>query len=335
MPTRRWEIDISLIIVVILCVGTVGYVAIDNAYLKGRQDGSQYSESGENADYAKRHIDEVCLGLTGAEWIKCAIYAMEPYQQKSQDTRDLHAQEWMAHWAKLMFFAAAASTLVAAYGLILLRRTWHETKRTADISKEIGRDQARAYVDVGAVNFYWGTEVGDHPRVSLSLRNSGATPAKWFQVRQSYLVYEHAVGWMVDSFSNLKLSSEFGGKWNGIAGGEKDLTVTGPAIHDWRSVAQCRMEVATHLKTPSPNTHGIVVFGEVRYCTVFDEIYLSQFVFGAGSLRAFRSEEPIETNRREIAPGVTSVNRRLVEIPQKLSKFPMDLHLHKKLCGDD
>jgi hypothetical protein len=42
-----------------------------------------------------------------------------------------------------MFLAAFAGTAVSGYALVLLRRTWAETKRTADVAREIGEAQVR------------------------------------------------------------------------------------------------------------------------------------------------------------------------------------------------
>lgn len=329
MSERRWIIDPALGLTLAVCVVAIFSVWIDFTRLETTQRVSEaYAETHEPKE-PDGHVDEVCSGLSGTEWSKCALDVVQRHYETSQDARDLNAQEWMAVWAKWMFIAAAAGTIVAGYGLVLLRRTWVEAKRTADIAREVGNDEMRAYVEVAGVDFYWGSANLQSPYFKLLIANHGATPAKWFQIRQRYTIYEHGVSGPPDTFEDLTLPQDFGGRWNGVNPNEKRMTTAGPPITNQRKIQKCHLGTPRVGYNPPDNTHGVVVFGEIRYCTIFDEVFVSQFVFGAGSLLAFKSEEPVEIDRRE-GGRVTRVVREVTEIPQKLTRLPIALDLYRK-----
>lgn len=72
-----------------------------------------------------------------------------------------------------MFLVAFAGTAVAGYGLVLLRRTWAETKRTADVTREIGEAQVRAYLRISQVML--GPE-GGKVKLAVECVNDGQSP---------------------------------------------------------------------------------------------------------------------------------------------------------------
>ncbi|WP_349038003.1 hypothetical protein [Pseudotabrizicola sp. 4114] len=200
-------IDPALVIVFVLSVSAVCYVAIDSAYLNGMQDYvAEQADRGANIHEAQRHIEEVCSSLSGPLWGECALDAMEAYQKQSEDTRDLHAQEWMAHWAFWMFTTAFAGTLVALYGLVLLRRTWVETQKATSIAeKGVGatlnaaKKSSQAYVIIEKAEAVFREagpmEIGSlsiadpkiisqciHLYITLTLSNIGNSPSRSVRV---------------------------------------------------------------------------------------------------------------------------------------------------------
>lgn len=179
MSVSRWIIDPALVITFLGCFGALLFIAVDFAYLKAKEDVTEETQSGPDADQAKRHITEVCSSLSGAEWRKCLMDVIEPQQKQSQDYRDLHAQERMARWAFWMLVVAAAGTAVAGYGLVLIKRTWIETKRTADITREMGQAQVRAYLSIDTIKA--SASVGEtEVRLSfdVAVKNCGQSPAR-------------------------------------------------------------------------------------------------------------------------------------------------------------
>jgi len=100
---------------------------------------------------------------------------------------DLEAQRGMARSTDQLVGVAWWQFGLSVLGLFLLVATVHyakraaeETKRTADITRDIGDAELRPYVDVSEANFYW-----DHvgARVVVSCQNSGQTPATFFEVK--------------------------------------------------------------------------------------------------------------------------------------------------------
>jgi len=58
-------------------------------------------------------------------------------QQQENEQRDLDAQEGMAWWAKLMFYATGATVLVTFAALVAIIKTLEQTKRAADYTKDM------------------------------------------------------------------------------------------------------------------------------------------------------------------------------------------------------
>jgi hypothetical protein len=108
--------------------------------------------------------------------------------------RDLAAQEDMAFWAKLMFWAASAETIVTGIGVWLVLRTLIHTRRAANYTKDavdeaknqtaetrrIGEAQVRAYVSWSGVRPGVSFNVEDAPvaiRLTAHIRNTGQSPS--------------------------------------------------------------------------------------------------------------------------------------------------------------
>jgi len=307
-----------------------GYVELRTQQTVSEYYTSQYETAGSN------HKEKSpCSEVSEKELIDCLRNGIEAREERSREQRDLQAQEWMAFWAAWMTFASGMAAIATVFGLWLLRLTWKETKRTADVTREIGRDQTRAYVEVASVQFYWGTERGDSPRFRLLLDNYGETPAKWFQLRQAYGVFEHSDGSpSYTSFSELTLPTKFGQTWNGIRPRGEAMGTSGPPVVDLNEIKKCWRDPPNINGMPPDNTHGIMVFGEIRYCTIFNEIYVSQFLFGAGSLEAYEAEEIVERERIEKS-GITYTHSTSFEKPKKLTRIAIGLDLFRPEQGSD
>jgi hypothetical protein len=117
-------------------------------------------------------------------------------QEQEREQKDLEAQQDMAWWAKLMFFATVAGVIVSAGGVFLLIRTFtqtHRATRAAVRSAAIGRQsvrvarasaekQLRAYINVTTVYAEWPQEIDKNFRsrevtITVKTKNHGATPA--------------------------------------------------------------------------------------------------------------------------------------------------------------
>lgn len=145
--------------------------------------------------------------------------------QDRREERDLNAQEGMAKWAELMFYATAATVLLTLAALFAIVRTLHHTKRAADfaegmliearattkaardtitVTREIGAKQVRPYISYSGFSFD-GIKVFRDGRedfdsvgnfiFDITIRNSGQSPAKIKarSVNTYYPTQEH--GW--------------------------------------------------------------------------------------------------------------------------------------------
>ena len=269
------------------------------------------------------------------DWLTCIAKAVSAESGVEQAKKDLQAQQDMAAWALGMLIVTYWLTVITLLGVLFVWRTLIAARDTVDATKEVGRDQSRAYVDVDAVFLKWGGPMMKNPKFTLVVRNSGATPAKWYQIKSDYLTSAHADGSsdIPNSFSTLKITSEFSRKWSGIASGEDGLTVKGPVVRDQRDIKQCLYEHKTISPDRAVPTHSVYVFGVVRYCTAFDEIYTSEFCFGANFLTPFESTDPVKTT---VNDGPIHITREeWSEIPQKLSRWPMEMEVYKAEVGQD
>tara|TARA_R110002167_G_scaffold15735_1_gene62532 strand:- start:99 stop:1067 length:969 start_codon:yes stop_codon:yes gene_type:complete len=80
--------------------------------------------------------------IAGAMEAEVARGASE--QEDDQASRDLQAQESMAWWAQLMFWAAAAGTLLSGLGVFLIWRTLLYTRTAAGHSEKMVIEAAKA-----------------------------------------------------------------------------------------------------------------------------------------------------------------------------------------------
>lgn len=105
----------------------------------------------------------------------CLYSAEEEYREIERSERDLVAQETTAGWTFIMSAAALLGVLLSGGGVVLVWTTFGETRRTNEITREIGEAQVRAYLSVVDA-----TLVSDASRevvVVMKLRNSGNSPA--------------------------------------------------------------------------------------------------------------------------------------------------------------
>lgn len=318
----------------------LGQIAIGQAY--GQSDSGQ---EGTAAEQEQPHAPAFAIPVEIIESEEAAdARARSEREAEEREKHDLIAQQGMheatdamnratqdmARYALISTVTVILGTALLFWTLLLTRQANCAAQTAVNVTREIGRDQARAYVEVDSAFFYWGSEAGRFPDIKISVRNHGATPAKWFQVRTDYMVYSHSGGADAPAaFENLPMLGEFGRRWNGIGQDAKGQTAAGPQIRDWQEIAQCRRESPRVNFFPPDNSHGLVVFGEVRYCTIFNEVFVSQFYFGLGSLEPYKSEEPVEIDRVETPHGTQTVRERK-EIPQRLSRFPISLELYKR-----
>lgn len=100
------------------------------------KDSSQQQESPADLAPALNRIESAIRDLIAEE------DQTQRRNQEAREQRDLAAQEQMAHWAKLMFFATLATVLLTFAALAAIIRTLHHTRRAADYAEDMV-EQAR------------------------------------------------------------------------------------------------------------------------------------------------------------------------------------------------
>ena len=229
---------------------------------------------------------------------------------------DLNAQKNMAESTEAIVLWTKISIALAAVGAILIWLTLGETRRAVDVTRETGRDQSRAYVDVNSAEIYWRTADMTHPYIHLEFRNSGQTPARWFEFTALCFLREYDSPHIErnDSISAPPTPE----RWNALAG-NSSLTAAIKSENTVEIIIQANK---------SRETHFIEVAGVVAYETFFGEIFETEFRFMAKSLRAYKHEESRRikgTDHLEVDDPLRGFNDDLTtvewqEIPIKMGR---------------
>lgn len=155
--------------------------------------GEQQSQT-EQFTFALENIEGAIRNLIAEE------DKIEQERRKRQEARDLKAQESMAWWAELMFYATSATVALTAVALFAIVRTLHHTRRAADytegmlieakettkaalrtvaVTESIGERQLRPYItyDSGKIEVLNADSgVPEFLRIDISFRNCGLNP---------------------------------------------------------------------------------------------------------------------------------------------------------------
>jgi len=142
-------------------------------------------------------------------------------------------------------------------------------KEQNDIARRSARDQARAYVHAATA------ELADSelPFVYLEVENTGDTPAHWFEIGATSVVANDDGSFK--DLINFDSVTRFT-RWSGLASGIKLKAPTGSP-----------MERLT-IQNGKSGDKGVIVYGIIRYKTIFKEIYETQFAFTVSVAKADR-----------------------------------------------
>ncbi|UYV37662.1 hypothetical protein N4R57_00635 [Rhodobacteraceae bacterium D3-12] len=241
---------------------------------------------GRNEVNARQHYEETksgalaaCVGLKATDLRECVIEAVESAQNQAESRQDLHAQQDMSRWAFWMMIISGLTLFVTGLGIVWIRDTLIETRRAvraADdavtVTREVGETQTRAYVHVEGAEVRWlnalgqfeGTSRQDVMSIITTTRNTGNTPARWYEIEGIVQVMERTQ----DRPKPLKTEAISVLRWGEIAPhGESRSHVVGEGIID-----------LFHQVGGNPN-RMLRIKGLVRYETEFSEIRESPFAF--------------------------------------------------------
>lgn len=204
----------------------------------------------------------------------------------------VYAEDTLAQW--LMVVLGIAATTISLVALIWLRRTWHQAKSSADAAwaavaatRELGKDQARAYVHVDSAELRWGDSKASRPYVTFTAVNTGQTPAKYFECHATFFLRKlTADGFYADNvtFDDIDLTGISPHRWNALGGG-RDLTF-----------AAGSKSVGTARSSYGRTDVSLDVAGILRYETFFGEIFETEFWFTIRPPPAFNFVKTINSD---------------------------------------
>jgi len=268
-----------------------------------------------------------------AQASQCSNSATSQSEEKQENTnlpnwwslaqRLVSSEDTLAQW--IMALLSFAAVVVSAAAVIYVKKSLDAThlalgqaKDANSIAREIGQAQTRAYADASKAHFFWGGKGRGSPRVELWIRAFGNTPAKWHQVRMHHFVIPYGEGTLDIPWRDLS-DAHLVGKWSVlVAGDERKITLHLRSHRE--SIAKCLTRIS---EAP---THEFYVFGDITYCTFFDEIFTTQFCFARVAMPDY------EASKTEHIAQVGMVNyTRSHEKPIHLVRPACDLEAYKKL----
>ncbi|NDW31526.1 hypothetical protein [Salipiger sp. PrR007] len=256
---------------------------------------------------------------------RCLEDEIEAGDDAKRAERNLQSQKEVALFTRIMGYTGIAGIVVGFLSVVLVYFTLRETRRMASDTREIGEAQAQAYVTASKAEFRWGSPARDAPQVHIRFQNIGQTPVKWFQFRTHPMLF--SLGGAGDAglpqeWPSNDLLGDFSKKWSYVDGSTAGSTVSIRLLAKGITVRQLESARPT---LGVANSHGLAIFGEVRYCTFFNDIYLSQFVFGLNWLRDFRGDRTVV---EQDGADLTITTER----PQKMSAFPFEMETYQLKC---
>lgn len=201
--------------------------------------------------------------------------ARERYERETIQLQadDLAAQRSMNEASQRMADSAGIQTILVGIGTALLLITlWltiqanRAAQAAVEVTREVGRDQSRAYLNIrSAEAIHYGTR-----DIIMTIANTGGSPARWYEI-ETVASFEPRSEATYGPFRPITFRRDVdlsGAKrWPGPSGGSETTARCG--ADDIAGV----IELAT--KTP-----GILAIqGVLRWETIFDEQYSSEFMF--------------------------------------------------------
>ena len=173
----------------------------------------------------------------------------------------------MADYALWQTWIVGIGTILVFGSLVLMIQANNAAQEAVEVTRQTGRDQSRAYLDITDVKIHF------EPTSNIigTVLNQGSTPARWYEVRTAFVFQpasEDGETHTVEFDSTLELSKPR--RWASPPAG-KALTFEPLKPDDIVSA-----EAVARAHTQS----GILVLqGELRWETVYDETYFSQFLY--------------------------------------------------------
>ncbi len=237
-------------------------------------------------------------------------------KKRARADQNLLAQQGMNKSTKSMALDTRLQTILLFLGTCALIWTLLETRRVGSITEKSARIQNQAYLLVVEPNVRVTSEI-KNPRITLHIKNSGKTPAKWFRLDG----YSSSSPWEKDSivFDKRRSSSATLGTWHGIG------------AEDERTVGFRPDGLEDHIRSTVQEEDNVLqIGGRVFYETISGERFYSEFHFFSRGLNPAEFEH-IQENEADTDGLLRPVKiKRKSERTQRMSQPPSQLEVFKK-----
>lgn len=178
MLQRRLVIDTTSGLVIVVFLGLLFWAAVSITNLNAAYSVSEHYRVDSKENNSDDAILAFCSRLPDLNRIQCAINEARARQNRTNEAEGLQAQKRIALWSKFMFFTSLFASAAAVFGLVWLRATWAETKRTADVARDIGEKQVRAYLSVKSISIDDKLSTTGRVVAHMTYENTGQSPAR-------------------------------------------------------------------------------------------------------------------------------------------------------------
>jgi len=201
--------------------------------------------------------------------------AAEKASQK-HEADDLVAQQSVANstvyivWVSIaQLVLAIAGTGVLLYTIGLNRKATDAAVKAVDATVNVGRDQSRAYVHLERAEFRIRPDNPYGPTLTLVVKNSGQTPAKWFELQyDTFILTVHDDDKRLDEIDFViepKLYHPIGA----------DVEIPVDAMF----LVSEEIQAAYRGDDFERGAHMLFLAGRIRYATFFDELFVTEFMY--------------------------------------------------------
>ncbi|WP_371229392.1 hypothetical protein [Roseovarius sp. 2305UL8-3] len=215
-----------------------------------------------------------------------------------------------AQWIMMIFTVIAAALLLGT--LIITQRMLRDTR-------EIGQDQSRAYIHADKAQFFWGSNAMLNPKIVVSVRNSGNTPARWYQIRAKEFLWgdENREHLAPNDWSEISAGVEFGGKLHSVPAAQSQTSIELKLELTKEEIEKIKLRIFGELGA------GFGIIGEIRYCSYFGEIFVTGFSFGRAGIPPYEVLEERETGEFH---GIRTSEK--IERAISLTRMPFNLRAY-------
>jgi len=178
-----------------------------------------------------------------------------------------------ALWQTLLVFIG---TVALIYTLYLTRKANQAAQGAIDVTRETGRDQSRAYLEIIEVRIPHGTGA----QIVGTVLNQGSTPAKWYEVKAaSRFQSAPETGPQQAILFDVEMPLGRTRRWTSPASGQ---TLTVGMLYGTDAASAKSVKIAERLQG------YLILQGELRWETIYGEIYWSQFLFCTDQLAGWK-----------------------------------------------